>query len=226
MAPLRLSYGHYRVEEIKTPQGYLELDEPVKFEVSKEQNIFEVTGDKDNPVIEVVIKNDKPTGKIILNKAFEESAIDVGELNAKFKLTAVNDVVDPADGSVIYKAGDTVHDGVYALNENNQIVIDNLPLGLDVASYQLEEIETNDSYALLEKPVVFDFTIKDTKTKEYTVEKSVENKLIEIHTTATGDSGTHETQIGERGVRLSGGQKQILSIARVFLKNPPILILY
>ena len=198
MAPLKLSYGHYRVEEIKTPQGYLELDEPVKFEVSKEQNIFEVTGDKDNPVIEVVIKNDKPTGKIILNKAFEESAIDVGELNAKFKLTAVNDVVDPADGSVIYKAGDTVHDGVYALNENNQIVIDNLPLGLDVASYQLEEIETNDSYALLEKPVVFDFTIKDTKTKEYTVEKSVENKLIEIHTTATGDSGTHETQIGEK----------------------------
>ncbi|MGM9624300.1 MAG: ABC transporter ATP-binding protein [Eubacteriales bacterium] len=35
----------------------------------------------------------------------------------------------------------------------------------------------------------------------------------------------YETQIGERGVRLSGGQKQCLSIARVFLKNPAILIL-
>ena len=35
----------------------------------------------------------------------------------------------------------------------------------------------------------------------------------------------YDTQIGERGVRLGGGQKQRLSIARVFLKNPPILIL-
>ncbi len=34
-----------------------------------------------------------------------------------------------------------------------------------------------------------------------------------------------ETEVGERGARLSGGQKQRIAIARVFLKNPPILIL-
>ncbi|MCR5403644.1 MAG: ABC transporter ATP-binding protein/permease [Butyrivibrio sp.] len=34
-----------------------------------------------------------------------------------------------------------------------------------------------------------------------------------------------DTQVGERGARLSGGQKQRIAIARVFLKNPPILIL-
>ena len=36
----------------------------------------------------------------------------------------------------------------------------------------------------------------------------------------------YDTIIGERGARLSGGQVQRLSLARVFLKNAPILILY
>lgn len=34
----------------------------------------------------------------------------------------------------------------------------------------------------------------------------------------------YNTDIGQRGVKLSGSQKQRLSLARVFLKNPPILI--
>jgi len=35
----------------------------------------------------------------------------------------------------------------------------------------------------------------------------------------------YETFIGERGVKLSGGEKHRLAIARVFLKDPPILVL-
>ena len=34
-----------------------------------------------------------------------------------------------------------------------------------------------------------------------------------------------DTFVGERGTLLSGGQKQRIAIARIFLKNPPILIL-
>ena len=35
----------------------------------------------------------------------------------------------------------------------------------------------------------------------------------------------YDTMVGERGTRLSGGQKQRIAIARVFLKDPPIILL-
>jgi ATP-binding cassette subfamily B protein len=35
----------------------------------------------------------------------------------------------------------------------------------------------------------------------------------------------YETQVGERGLKLSGGEKQRVSIARTILKGPPILVL-
>lgn len=35
----------------------------------------------------------------------------------------------------------------------------------------------------------------------------------------------YQTRVGERGDRLSGGQKQRIAIARVFLKDPPLIVL-
>ena len=38
-------------------------------------------------------------------------------------------------------------------------------------------------------------------------------------------SAGYETIVGERGLKLSGGEKQRVAIARTLLKNPPLVLL-
>ncbi len=50
-------------------------------------------------------------------------------------------------------------------------------------------------------------------------------KQANIHDFIVSLEDGYDTFVGERGTRLSGGQKQRIAIARLFLKNPKILIL-
>ena len=50
-------------------------------------------------------------------------------------------------------------------------------------------------------------------------------KAANIHKTIASFPEGYETVVGERGYRLSGGEKQRIAIARVLLKDPPVLIL-
>ena len=50
-------------------------------------------------------------------------------------------------------------------------------------------------------------------------------KKAEIYDDILAMPDGFDTYVGERGTLLSGGQKQRVAIARIFLKNPPILIL-
>ena len=45
-----------------------------------------------------------------------------------------------------------------------------------------------------------------------------------IHSFIAGTPKGYDTMVGERGLKLSGGEKQRVAIARTLLKNPPILI--
>merc|ERR1719422_2073033 len=49
-------------------------------------------------------------------------------------------------------------------------------------------------------------------------------KMAELHNSILDWPQGYNTQVGERGLKLSGGEKQRVAIARAILKNTPILI--
>ena len=63
---------------------------------------------------------------------------------------------------------------------------------------------------------------KPDATMEEVIEAA---KRAEIYEDILAMPEGFNTYVGERGALLSGGQKQRIAIARIFLKNPPILIL-
>ncbi|MBQ9890111.1 MAG: ABC transporter ATP-binding protein [Firmicutes bacterium] len=100
--------------------------------------------------------------------------------------------------------------------------------GVDVREFDLQYLR--DCIGVVtQETYLFNGTIKENLlyAKENATDEELENacKIANIHDYITSQPEGYNTIVGNRGLKLSGGEKQRISIARVILKDPKILIL-
>ncbi len=100
--------------------------------------------------------------------------------------------------------------------------------GKSIKDYSLKSLR-NLMGIVTQEPILFNDTIQNNITLG--VEKVDKNDVISAAKTANAynfiqqKENGFDTNIGDRGNKLSGGEKQRVTIARALFKNPPILIL-
>lgn len=176
--PLELESGTYRLEEVKTPEGYLLLDEPVEFTV-KESTITTRDDDGDAIIVVEAVDN-KPHGTLEINKQLEDYDYDQSLLRdgfdystIKFELRAAEDIIDPADGSTLTAKGDIAKNvygtevGSIVLNADGTASVTDLPMG----KYTLKETAVPVGVVLdsTEREVEFKQEDTDAQHKTYKV---------------------------------------------------------
>jgi ATP-binding cassette subfamily B protein len=100
--------------------------------------------------------------------------------------------------------------------------------GIDVRELNQEELIDRIGIVNQETYLFYD-TIRENlsyaKPSASQEEIEVAAKAANIHDVIMSFPKGYDTMVGERGYRLSGGEKQRIAIARVLLKDPPVVIL-
>ena len=100
--------------------------------------------------------------------------------------------------------------------------------GINVRKYSLESLR-NHMGIVTQEPILFNDTIANNISlgMDNAPEEQIESasRVANAHQFILQKESGYQTNIGERGNKLSGGEKQRVTIARAVLKNPPILIL-
>lgn len=100
--------------------------------------------------------------------------------------------------------------------------------GIDYRSMPMKWIQKNLGY-VLQTPFIFKGSV--IENIRYGNESAARDEIIEackkigLHDAIMSLKNGYDEKIGEGGVSLSTGQKQLISFVRVFLRNPSILIL-
>ena len=188
----KLEAGNYKLSEVKIPTGFIQLDGELTFRVDNRNSTLNYDKDFD-AWITVTAKNEQPTGTLKLNKKvalredMDKTMIkDIDFTKISFELVTDEKIIDYADGSTIYEKGKVV--GKYNLKADGTLTVSNLPMG----EYHLKELTTIDGAVLDETEHKVVFEQKDTVTKEYIVEKDIENKTTAIEISKTDITGEKE----------------------------------
>ena len=100
--------------------------------------------------------------------------------------------------------------------------------GINVKDIDLMYLRANIG-VVTQEAYLFNGTVRDNLlfAKADATQEELEEacRIANIHDFIISQPDGYETQVGNRGLKLSGGEKQRLSIARVILKDPKILIL-
>lgn len=156
-----------------------------------------------------------------VNFAYGKDGFELKNINLTFKKNSLNAFVG-ASGCGKSTVSNLLM-GFWDADEG-QILIN----GKDIKEYSQENISMLIG-SVGQEVILFDLSIfenisigKLNATKEEVIEAA---KKARCHDFISALPNGYETRVGEMGVKLSGGEKQRISIARMILKNAPILIL-
>lgn len=107
--------------------------------------------------------------------------------------------------------------------DKGEILID----GMDIKDISMDSLMDNMSFVFQDVFMLHDTILENIKVGSSASMEDVisATKKAQIHDLIMSLPDGYETQLGEHGIKLSGGEKQRISIARAILKDTPIVLL-